>query len=266
MQLDKMQRAFKEHMFATIEAVEVPEEKFAALFDVGNIALDTRLKIYRNHIITTLSDVLVMNFPMVEILTGEDFLKTAAKFYLFDHPPREACLDRYGQDFPAFLAEYEHAAHLPYLGDMARLDWAMNESRTAKQDETLKAQDLAQINPDNLESSVFKVKKSVRLLESAYPLDVIYRFCEEKSEESETLDIDAQTDHGKTYILVTRLGWDPKIFKLEKSEYQLLLGLKQERALGECLGEVMYDFPTFDFAGFLQNYIGLETFAEVVAK
>lgn len=260
MQLDKIQKSFKEHMFAEVSAVESPDAEFGAMFDIGNIPLDTRLKIYRNHIVTTLSEVLVMNFPLVEIITGEDFLKTAAKIYLFDNPPTEACLDRYGTSFPDFLTSYQHASNLPYLPDIARLDWVMNEARISKEDSTLTADDLAAADPNTLEPSIFQLKKCVRLLKSNYPLDRIYHFCEEKSDESDTLDASPETTH----IMVTRLGWDPKIFKLDEAEYLMLQCLSDEKTLGECLEITMNQFPEFNFGEFLQNYIGLETFSKII--
>lgn len=262
MQLNNVQKYFKDHMFSEVSAVENPEESFANLFNEGDIPLETRLKIYRNHIVTTLSDVLVMNFPLVEILTGEGFLRTAAKLYLFDNPPMEACLDRYGNSFPDFLKGYEHAKDLPYLADVARLDWEMNEARIAKQDNTLSVESLAQIDPNLLEGAVFKVKQSVRLMQSEYPLDKIYYFCEQDEENRGELNV----DKSPTYILVTRMEWDPKIFKLDEAEYGLLSALQEDVPLGECLEETLNKFPEFNFGEFLQNYIGLETFSEIITN
>lgn len=261
MQLNKIQQYFKDHMFDEVTAVENPQEAFSDLFSVGNIPLETRLKIYRNHIVTTLSEVLVMNFSLVEILTGTDFLKTAAKLYLFDNPPTEACLDRYGEGFSDFLTSYKHANHLPYLSDIAKLDWAMNESRTAKNDDTLQREDLADIPPKSYESAVFQLKKSVRLLYSPFPLDKIYRFCEEQSEEN-ILDVSPEDN----YILITRLGWEPKIFKLDKPEYEFFIMLQNKEKLGMALETILNTYPNFNFAEFLQNYIDLETFSNVVTN
>ena len=262
MQLNKVQKSFKDHMFSTVEAVENPEAEFAQLFDVGNIPLDRRLKIYRNHIVTTLSEVLVMSFPLVEILVGEDFLKTAAKLYLFDNPPTEACLDRYGSGFPDFLKGYEHANALPYLADVARLDWLMNEVRCAKDDNTVTINDLAQLPPEQYEETIFKLKNSVQLLHSDFPLAAIYNFCKEKSGDDAQLNIDDE----ESFILITRMEWDPTVFNLEASEYHFFSQLQEEKPLGECLEQTMEAYPDFNFAEFLQNYMGLETFSAFITK
>jgi hypothetical protein len=145
---------------------------------------------------------------------------------------------------------------------MARLDWAMNESRIAKDDYTLQREDLAKIAPELYESAVFNIKKSVRLLNSSFPLDKIYNFCEEKSGESNTLNVDPEAN----YILITRLNWDPKIFKLDKSEYKFFLMLQEETPLGVALAETLKTCPNFNFSEFLQNYIDLETFTAVTTK
>jgi hypothetical protein len=42
--------------------------------------------------------------------------------------PTSACLNDYGQQFAAFLAQFPQAAHLSYLADVARLEWAVNRA------------------------------------------------------------------------------------------------------------------------------------------
>ncbi len=262
MKLNKAQKSFKDHMFSKVSMVENPEEEFSNLFNIGKIPLDARLKIYRNHIVTTLSNVLVMNFPLVEILTGTNFLKTAAKLYLFDNPPTEPCLDRYGNSFPEFLANYKYASHLPYLSDIARLDWKMNETRIAKDDNSLQRSDLAEIAPEAYETIIFKLKKSVRLISSPFPLDKIYSLCGEKEDNEDVLDISPE----KTYILITRYNWEPQIRNLKESEYNFFLLLQEEKPLGIALEEILKNYPEFNFVDFLQNYIELETFSAAITK
>ena len=262
MRLNKVQESFKDHMFTTVDAVENPEEDFANLFDIGTIPLDKRLKIYRNHIVTTLSDIIVMNFPLVEILTGKDFLTTAAKLYLFDNPPTQACLDRYGKNFPEFLKSYKHANALPYLSDIAKLDWIMNESRCAKDDQTLTADDLTKLDPENFEQTIFYLKNSTRIIDTAYPLDQIYHFCKNKSDSDDMLHIENES----TYLLISRLQWDPTLFKLDKSEYMFFSMIKDGKTLGEILEIILDMYPNFDFSSFLQNYITLETFSHFSSK
>ncbi len=261
MHLTEVQSSFTDHMFSPVEVVENPSEEFSNLFNVGDIPLEQRLKIYRNHIVTTLSESLVMNFPLVEKLTGKGFLLTAAKLYLFDNPPKQACLDCYGEEFPDFLEDYDHARSLPYLSDVARLDWSMNEVRTAKVDPTLQVEDLVSVPENKYDTAVFKLKKSVRLIQSNFPINSIAHFCLQEEADS-TLNV-APKD---TFLLVVRHLWEAEIFALSQSEYGFFNLLNEGKNLSKALEVVMKKDAGFDLSQFLQKYISHETFSEVVTK
>ncbi len=62
--------------------------------------------------------------PSIERLVGEDFFKGAASLFIgasSSHP--RPVLIEYGEAFPAFLESFEPARGLPYLADVARLEW-----------------------------------------------------------------------------------------------------------------------------------------------
>ena len=61
-------------------------------------------------------------------LTGA-FFGEAARQYIVGHPSLSGDLNDYGGEFAQFLAAYPHAADLPYLPDVARLEWAINNLR-----------------------------------------------------------------------------------------------------------------------------------------
>ena len=47
------------------------------------------------------------------------------------HASTSGDLNVYGDEFGEFLADYPHAANLPYLADVARLEWAIDEAQRA---------------------------------------------------------------------------------------------------------------------------------------
>jgi len=84
------------------------------------------LDIHRNTSLGTLSNALSLTFPAIRRLVGAGFFETAAQEFIRSHPPARAYLNDYGREFPAFLAQFPHAAGLAYLADVARLEWAVN--------------------------------------------------------------------------------------------------------------------------------------------
>ena len=65
---------------------------------------------------------------MVCRIAGEGFFRHAARDYVRAHPPRAPQLWAYGGKFEKFLERYEPARPLRFLPDLARLEWAWNES------------------------------------------------------------------------------------------------------------------------------------------
>lgn len=267
MQLSEIQETFAGAMFEPIDAIQNPSDKLASIFIEDEISLFKRLNIYRFHIIHSLTDVLAMTFPLVRKLTGEDFLRNLCKDYVISNPPKEACLEWYGRELGDFIETYEPAKSLPYLADSARLDWAMNEAKCGKDDNTMQAEDLSAIAPDAYAETIFALKDCVQLLRSDYPLDAIYDYCDKYDESQSEKETDTPLIEGlnidgpETFLMITRVGWEPTIFKLEEAEYYLLHEMAENKPLGECVEAALDKDPEFNFGEFLQNYIALGIFS-----
>lgn len=83
-----------------------------------------RLAVYRNNVRVSLVDALADTFPVVQQLVGEDFFRAMAALFVREHPPRSRVLAHYGDALPAFIAGFAPAAPVPYLADVARLEFA----------------------------------------------------------------------------------------------------------------------------------------------
>ena len=85
---------------------------------------ERRFAVYRNTVAAGLIEALAGRFPVVERLVGEDFFRAMAHAYVTQEPPRSPLLFQYGGSFADFIAGFAPAAPLPYLRDMARLEYA----------------------------------------------------------------------------------------------------------------------------------------------
>lgn len=97
------------------------------------IDLDTdtaklRLAIYRNTALSALAEALRLSYPMTEKVVGTPFFDQTALAFVREHPPADPVLARYGAGFPAFLEALPSLAALPYLPDLARLEWAIDQA------------------------------------------------------------------------------------------------------------------------------------------
>jgi hypothetical protein len=83
-----------------------------------------RFGVYRNNVYASLIEALTGRFPVVARLVGDEFFRGMARVYIERDPPRSPVLLCYGEGFPAFVAQFPPAVAVPYLADVARLEWA----------------------------------------------------------------------------------------------------------------------------------------------
>lgn len=82
-----------------------------------------RFRVYRNNVIVSLIDALADTFEVTQQLVGEDFFRAMARLYAYANPPQSRLMAFYGASFPAFIETFPPAAGLPYLADVARLEY-----------------------------------------------------------------------------------------------------------------------------------------------
>jgi hypothetical protein len=106
--------------------------------------------VYRNTVLKGCIDALQANYPTVCSLVGQDWFGAAAQVFVQAHPPSDGRLMAYGLGFADFLAQFEPAAALPYLADVAQWDRRWTECHLAADAPTLDAPWLARQSPDVL--------------------------------------------------------------------------------------------------------------------
>ncbi len=258
MRLNKVQESFKELMLDHPKALDSPPAEFAALFMEGNIPLPARLKVYRNNIVGSLTDLMLATFPTIEKLVSKEFFEGMARSFILKHPPAQGCLSLYGAGFAEFIEGFSPAKSLPYLPDMARLEIAMNEAYYAPDDEPLKAEDLAAVPPEDLGALRLNLRSSARLLASPFPLTAIRAFCE-SGDPKATLDIDS----GGEMLMIYRPHLQSLIVTLAPDDFAMLSVLTENLMLDETLERTLSDHPTFNLQKFLATHLGYETFSSL---
>ena len=103
----------------------------AALLADGQPAAPFRFQafaVYRNTAARGVVEALRATFSTVDMLVGEEMFTQVALDFRRERPPTGAVLSEYGADFAAFLARQPWTCELPYLADVARLDWLWLQS------------------------------------------------------------------------------------------------------------------------------------------
>lgn len=102
-----------------------------------------RFAVYRNNVAHGLSRALAQRFAVIERLVGAEFFAAMARVYLAAHPPASPRLFLWGGDFADFLAGFPPVRGLPYLPDVARLEWLRGEAYHAADAAPVPAEALA---------------------------------------------------------------------------------------------------------------------------
>ena len=98
----------------------------AALVATHGFPADARVDIHRNHVQRSLTKVLETTFAAVASLTDPRFFSWLAHEFIVHSPPTSPCLFEYGKGFADFIEGFPACASLPYLADVARLEWAIH--------------------------------------------------------------------------------------------------------------------------------------------
>lgn len=216
-----------------------------ALADVvreDGLASDKRLQVYRNNMIISLTEALKATFPVAAALVGEKFFGFAAKIFISEKPPQAPRLAEYGGGFPGFLAGFEPAHTLPYLADIAALEWAMNEAHHAPDDAMLTPQDLAAVPQENAASLVLELRSSCRLLHSKYRINRLW-LAHQPGGSLQDLAID-----GECHLLVYRPQDDVEMMTLDAAGFALLSRIADGASLEAAYEAAAMIDPGFDLS------------------
>ena len=92
------------------------------LFSSNGADPASRFAVYRNNVHSSLINALATAYPVTLQLVGEAFFRAMAGLFVPVCPPTNPLISEYGSAFAAFIQDFEPAASVPYLADVARLE------------------------------------------------------------------------------------------------------------------------------------------------
>jgi hypothetical protein len=126
-----------------------------------------------------LLDVLQKDFPRVTTLVGDEYFHKLAYQYLARYPSTHPSVRYIGRHFAEFLDIEAKVEELPFLADLARLEWARLEVFDAPDAEPLQMVDLQAILPEEWPALRFRLIPACQMLRSPWPVHQIWAAQEE---------------------------------------------------------------------------------------
>jgi hypothetical protein len=134
--------------------------------------IERRFAVYRNNVAVSLTDALAERFPVIRRLVGDAFFFAMARHYADQDRPKSPVLAEWGDGFAPFLEGFPPLAAYPYLGDVARIEYARGRAFHAADARPVDPAVLAGADPDRVRLTLHP---SVALLALAHPAVSIWK-------------------------------------------------------------------------------------------
>lgn len=207
------------------------------------------LAVYRNNYRVGLIETLNMIYPVCGQIVGEAFMTGLAREYSKLHASHSGNLHLYGGSFGDFLQDFPPARELPYLADVARLEWAVHRSYYAIDQPALPASALAGVAPEQVGALQFRLAAACQLLVSPWPIVAIWQ----GHQPGHQLQVDLQA--GGESALVSRHGGRVMVSAQGAGMAAMLQAIQQQQTLAIAADQALQAEPGFDLqAGLAQLF------------
>ncbi len=132
------------------------------------------LGIYRGNAVANAKAALSLAYPVCRLITGEDYFDALVRRYWAQTPSAGGDLNRYGATFADFLDDFEPARVLPYLSDVARLEWSVHRAGMAADAQPLAGDAFASLDADRLCTARLRLTPGFALHDSCWPVADIW--------------------------------------------------------------------------------------------
>ena len=201
-----------------------------------------RFAVYRNNVIVSLVDALADTFAVTQDLVGEAFFRAMARVFAYTNPPTSRLLVFYGETFPEFIERFPPAASLPYLADVARLEFLRVRAYHAADVAPVRREDIVAVlaDEDKLPDLGLALHPSLAVLDSAAAVVALWA-AHQGIGALATLVPDVPET-----ALIVRDGLDVEVMSIPRASGVFIKALKRGATLGDAMALAQRSDPDFD--------------------
>lgn len=219
-------------------------EALASRDDAGFDAVG--LAAYRGNAGAAAARALEAAFPTVQQLIGDEAFGPVARALWRQHPPRRGDLAQWGAELPAFVAADPQLADVPYLADVACVDWAVHVAGTAA-DATLDPAALNRLAEHDAGALQLRLAPGAALIESPFPVAALWWAHRSEGDHRFAAARAALAAGEGEAAFVWRQGWRPVVEALDASTADFIRAVLRGASLAEALDAA----PALDFETWL---------------
>ncbi len=223
-----------------VAALEGPADRAAA-----------RLAVYRGNSVANAHGALAMVYPVIAKIVGSGFFEGLAREYWHVHPCASGDLNRCGEGFPDFVGGFRHTQDLPYLADVARMEWLAHLAYYAADPLPLDDRAFAAVSGAAQDALWAIIAPACAVLESAWPIARLWEI--HQDDYSGELEVDWKG--GGERILVSRPLFHPCVTALSPGEFHFMNSVLRRRPIAAALQAALSAEPAFDLTARLPQWI-----------
>jgi hypothetical protein len=201
----------------------------------------SRFTIYRNNVSASLINALADTFPVCQALVGEDFFRAMALEFVRAHPPKTRILAYYGDAFPDFVRCFPPAASVPYLADVAQLEYRRVLSYHAADDVSVRHEALAALlnDAEQINTARFALHAAVHVVKSEFGVFSLW------AAHQGACAIESVDPRVAETALIFRRGLDVQTMAIAAATGALIMELKRGATLIEAIETAQNIDPDF---------------------
>ena len=206
-----------------------------------------RFNICRNNTFASLTATLLSVFPVTASLLGDGYFRFVAAGYVKGNPPTEPRLVRYGATFADFLGRLADLRTMPFVADVARLEWLIAEALDAP---IVQPRTLAEFTSYGAASvPEISLQPSLRLLFSRWPALDIWSAHQPRGD----LESLSKVRRRPERIALWRSHDSIRFLRLGAAHYAFLHALVRQRGLEAAVGRAVARSADLDLVATLNG-------------
>ena len=191
------------------------------------------VSIYRNNFIISLKQLLQQLFPVTQTLVGRDyFIQTSAQF-IHQCALKEAHLNHYGSQFVSFLEQLNALEAMPFVVQMAALEWHLDRISHIYYEPNFDFTRLAQVDEDDYLNIQFTLASSCELLTSNINLIALHADLSAATRDAIKLTNVAHYQQPSYILVLQNQNGESALMPLSLQHWSWLTGLKNNFSLAQ---------------------------------
>ena len=246
--LSELQSQFKQYLMFQTGQID------GHIDSTEELSNEFRLAIYANAYCMRVVETLQKDFPAIFYLLGDDTFTQVALAYIKEHPSQHPSLRFFGQYFSEFLLQGKDYRAMPYLSELAQLEWLLVEAFNAKDVSLIQESDVVNVSPEAWSTLVLHFQASVHCFQYHWNIIPLWQ-----AEQNEQIPPQPEELDSEEVCLVWRHNYMTRYRTLEPDEALVLGSMLEGADFSDMCEKLSTLFPPDEVAmkaaGLLKSWV-----------